>query len=102
MRLRASKDRLKIEHSIIDGLRRVLEELLDEASEIALIIPGEIRKVRKARGPVKVRVTTPTQTGWKAIGLSAGARQELFISTNLEKDQLEWAIGQALERSGNA
>ncbi len=101
MRLRAAKDRLKIEHSIIDGLRRVLEELLDEAPEIALIIPGEIRKVRKARGPVKVRVTTPTQTGWKAIGLSAGARQELFISTSLEKDQLEWAIGQALERSGN-
>lgn len=101
MRLRASKDRLKIEHSIIDGLRRVLEELLAEAPEIVLIVPGEIRKVRKARGPVKMRVTTPTQTGWKAIGLSAGARQELFISTKLEKDQLEWAIGQALERSGN-
>jgi hypothetical protein len=26
-----------------------------------------------------MRVTVPTQNGWKAIALSAGARQELFI-----------------------
>ena len=28
MRLRTAKDRLKIEHSIIDGVREILEELL--------------------------------------------------------------------------
>ena len=28
MRLRTAKDRLKIEHSIIDGVRGILEELL--------------------------------------------------------------------------
>ena len=47
------------------------------------MIPGVIRPVRDARGKVKVRVTVPTQNGWKAIALSAGARQELFISTDL-------------------
>jgi hypothetical protein len=36
--------------------------------------------------------------GWKAIALSAGARQELFISTALSKDALEEAIGGILER----
>ena len=92
MRLRAAKDRLKVEHSIIEGLRSVLEDLLDANPEIASIIPGEIRKVRKARGPVKIRVTIPTQTGWKAIALASGARQELFVNTKLEKGQLEDAL----------
>ena len=92
MRLRASKDRLKIEHSIIDGLRPVLEELLDTHSEIRSIIPGVIRPVRDAKGKVRIRVTVPTQNGWKAIALSAGARQELFISTDWTKEQIESAL----------
>jgi len=96
MKLRTAKDRLKIEHSIIDGLRRVLEKLLAATPEIASIIPGEIKKVRKARGPVKIRVTTPTQTGWKGIALAAGARQELFINTRMDKEALEAALEKAL------
>jgi len=95
MRLRTSKDRLKIEHSIIDGVRPILEELLVATPEIRSIIPGVIRPVRDARGKVKVRVTVPTQNGWKAIALSAGARQELFISTELTQPQLEAALAKA-------
>jgi hypothetical protein len=92
MRLRTAKDRLKIEHSIIDGLRPLLEELLNAHAEIRSIIPGVIRPVRDARGKIKVRVTVPTQNGWKAIALSAGARQELFISADWTKEQLEAAL----------
>jgi len=92
MRLRTAQNRLKIEHSIIDGLRPVLEELLSAHPEIRSIIPGVIRQVRDAKGKVKVRVTVPTQNGWKAIALSAGARQELFISTDWTKVQLESAF----------
>ncbi len=95
MRLRTAKDRLKIEHSIIDGVRAILEELLASNSEIRSIIPGVIRPVRDARGKVKVRVTVPTQNGWKAIALSAGARQELFISTDWSKEQVEAALKKA-------
>ncbi len=95
MRLRTAKDRLKIEHSIIDGVRPILEELLVATPEIRSIIPGVIRPVRDARGKVKVRVTVPTQNGWKAIALSAGARQELFISTELSQEQLEEALAKA-------
>jgi hypothetical protein len=96
MRLRTAKDRLKIEHSIIDGVREILEELLARNPEIRSIIPGVIRPVRDARGKVKVRITVPVQNGWKAIALSAGARQELFISTDWPKESLE----KALERAG--
>ncbi len=95
MRLRTSHDRLKIEHSIIDGLRPVLDELLAANPEVRSVIPGVIRPVRDARGKVKVRVTVPTQNGWKAIALSAGARQELFISTEWTKEQVEAAFEKA-------
>ena len=95
MRLRTAKDRLKVEHSIIDGLRPVLEEVLAANEEIRSIIPGVIRPVRDARGKIKVRVTVPTQNGWKAIALSAGARQELFVSTPWTKPEVERAFEQA-------
>ena len=95
MRLRTAKDRLKIEHSIIGGLRPVLEELLTANPEIRSVIPGVIRPVRDAKGRVKVRVTVPTQNGWKAIALSSGARQELFVSTDWTREQVEQAFRQA-------
>lgn len=95
MRLRTAKDRLKIEHSIIDGLRPVLEELLAANPEIRSVIPGVIRPVRDAKGKVKVRITVPTQNGWKAIALSAGARQELFISTDWDQAKVEEAFRRA-------
>ena len=96
MRLRTAHDRLKVEHSIIDGVRGILEELLAANPEIRSVIPGVIRPVRDARGKIQIRITVPTQNGWKAIALSAGARQELFISTAWSKEQLAAAIEKAL------
>jgi hypothetical protein len=100
MRLRTAQGKLKVEHSIIAGVRPLLERLLADAPEIRAVVPGVIRQVRDARGPVKVRVTVPTVNGWKAIALSAGARQELFISTELGKAELEQALARAQARAG--
>lgn len=94
-RLRTAQGKLKIEHSILDDLRPVLERLVAR-DDIRSIIPGVIRPVRDAKGEVKVRITVPTQNGWKAIGLSNGARQELFISTALSDGDLEKAIKKAI------
>ena len=96
MRLRTAQGKLKIEHSIIDGVREALERLLEQNPEIRSVIPGVIRRVRDARGKVRMRVTTPTTNGWKAIALSAGARQELFVSTALDRAALERAFERAL------
>ena len=96
MKLRAAQGKLKVEHSIIDGLRPVLERLLKNSPEIRSVSPGVIRPVRDARGVPVIRVTVPTTNGWKAIALSAGARQELFISTDLEKEDVEEALRRAL------
>ena len=90
MKLRTAQGKLKIEHSIIDGVRDLMKQLLEENPQtVRSVIPGVIRQVRDARGPVRIRVTVPTTNGWKAIALSAGARQELFISTEMSKDDLE-------------
>ena len=96
MRLRTAQGKLKIEHSIIEGLRPVLERLIQNNPEIQSVVPGVIRRVRDARGKIRTHVTTPTQTGWKALAFSAGARQEVFINTRLSREQLETAMERAL------
>jgi hypothetical protein len=99
VRLRTANDKLKIEHSIIDGVRDVLTRLLKENTEtVRSVVPGVIKPVRDARGPVRMRVTVPTTNGWKAIALSAGARQELFISTTLSKEALESILDNLCQR----
>jgi len=99
VRLRTAQGKLKIEHSIIDGVRDLLKRLLEEnAATIRSVVPGVIKPVRDAKGPVRMRVTVPTTNGWKAIALSAGARQELFISTTLTKEQLESILENLCQR----
>src|SRR6185312_5678801 len=95
-RLRTGQGKLKIEHSILDDLRPVLDRLV-KREEIRSIIPGVIRPVRDAKGPVKIRITVPTQNGWKAIALANGARQELFVSTTMTEQELAAAIREAIE-----
>jgi hypothetical protein len=97
MRLRTAQGKLKVEHSIIDGVADLLKRLPTQNPEIRMVIPGVIRPVRDARGEIRVHVTLPTVNGWKAIALSAGARQELFVSTALTKAQLEAAFDLALQ-----
>jgi hypothetical protein len=97
MKLRAAQGKLKIEHSIIEGLRPVLERFLKLNPQIRSVIPGVIRPVRDAKGLPSIRITVQTTNGWKAIALSKGARQELFISTTLTKEDLEQLIRIALE-----
>ncbi len=97
MKLRTAQGKLKIEHSIIDGVRDLLKLLLAANPGIRCVIPGVIRPVRDAKGAIQVRITVQTQNGWKAIALSQGARQELFISTALSKEDLERAIDLALQ-----
>ena len=99
MRLRKVQGRLKIEHSIIDGLRDVLEAMLEAEERIRSIVPGVIRPVKDAKGKVELRVTVPVVNGWKAIALAAGARQELFISTDLTKPELEALVERVLRET---
>jgi hypothetical protein len=95
-RLRTGHGKLKIEHSILESLRPVLDRLV-KSDAIRSIIPGVIRPVRDAKGEVRIRITVPTTNGWKAIGFSNGARQELFISTEMSEEELAGIIKEAIE-----
>ncbi len=75
----------------------MLERLLRDNEQVRSIVPGVIRKVRDAKGEPTIRVTVPTQNGWKAIALSSGARQELFVSTAWTREKLDEAVRLALE-----
>jgi len=99
MRLRSTNDRLKIEHAIVAGVRKMLGRLLEDTPEIRSVVPGRIAQVRDAKGKVSVRITVPTMNGFKAIALSDGARQELFISTSLTQPELESALLRAAQRA---
>lgn len=94
-RLWTAQGKLKIEHSILDDLRPVLLRLAAR-DDIRSIIPGVIRPVRDAKGIVKIRITVPTQNGWKCIALSNGARQEMFVSTVLSEAELNAAVKDAI------
>jgi len=94
-RLRTAHGKLKIEHSILESLRPVLDRLV-VCESIRSIIPGVIRPVRDAKGTVKIRITVPTQNGWKAIALANGARQELFVSTAIGEAELAALIQEAI------
>ena len=99
MRLRTAQNKLKIEHSIIDGVRDLLTVLLAEnPTTVRSVVPGVIKPVRDAKGPVRMRITVPTTNGWKAIALSAGARQEIFISTTLGKEELDAVLTDLCQR----
>jgi len=98
MKLRKLQGKLKVEHHILAGVRDLLETLLGATPAIRSVIPGVIKPVRDAKGEVKIRVTVPTTNGWKAIALSGGARQELFISTVLSKEELEAVLRKAREQ----
>ena len=67
------------------------------SDEIRSVIPGVIRPVRDAKGPVKIRITVPVQNGWKAIALANGARQELFVSSTLTEKELAALIADAIQ-----
>jgi hypothetical protein len=66
MRLRAAQNKLKIEHSIIDGVRAMLERLLAANPEIRSVIPGVIRLAGRTRQNSSARHGPDTQNGWKA------------------------------------
>jgi hypothetical protein len=87
--------KLKVEHSIIPALRAKLQKL-GSSDSIHSIIPGTIKVVKNVgrEEGAHFRVTVPINNGWKAIVLSGGARQEVFIKTTkyIDKDAMSAAL----------
>ena len=81
--------RLVLNHSTnIKGLIPLLQKLALNIN-IKTITPGVISQVRGRTSKLIIRLSVKTINGYKAIARKGKTAQEVFISTDLTKDELK-------------
>ena len=84
--------RLVLNHSTnIEGLIPILQKLALKKN-IKTITPAVISRVRGRSSKLTIRLSVKTINGYKAIARKGKTAQEVFISTNLSKDELKKVI----------
>jgi len=88
--------RLVLNHSTnIEGLIPILKKLALE-NNIKTITPAAISKARGRSSKLIIRLSVKTINGYKAIARKGKTAQEVFISTDLSKDELKQIIDNLL------
>ncbi len=81
--------RLVLNHSTnIEGLIPVLNKLATNTN-IKTVTPAIISRVRGRSTKLIIRLSVKTINGYKAIARKGRTAQEVFISTDLTKDELK-------------
>ncbi len=81
--------RLVINHSSnLEGLIPILKKLSIN-QKIKTITPATISRVRGKSSKLIIRISVKTISGYKAIARKGKTAQEIFISTDLSKDELK-------------
>ena len=81
--------RVVLNHSThIEGLIPVLQKLASDIN-IKTVTPAIISRVRGRSSNLVIRVSVKTINGYKAIARKGRTAQEVFISTDLSKDELK-------------
>ena len=84
--------RLVLNHSTnIEGLIPILQKLALEIN-IKTITPAVISRAKGRSSKLIIRVSVKTINGYKAIARKGKSAQEVFISTDLSKDELKKII----------
>ena len=84
--------RLVINHSTnIEGLIPILQKLALHTN-IKTITPAVISRARGKSSKLIIRLSVKTINGYKAIARKGKSTQEVFISTDLSKDELKQLI----------
>ena len=84
--------RLVLNHSTnIEGLIPILKKLASK-NNIKTITPATISRVRGRTSKLIIRLSVKTINGYKAIARKGKTAQEVFISTDLSKDELKKII----------
>ena len=84
--------RLVLNHSTnIEGLIPILQKLALNIN-IKTITPAVITRVKGRSSKLIIRLSVKTINGYKAIARKGKTAQEVFISTNLSKDELKKII----------
>ena len=74
--------------SYIEGLIPILQKLALNIN-INTVTPAIISRVKGRSSKLVIRVSVKTINGYKAIARKGKTAQEVFISTNLGKDELK-------------
>ncbi len=81
--------RLVLNHSTnIEGLIPILKRLAQNIN-IKTVTPAIISRVRGRSSNLVFRISVKTINGYKAIARKGKTAQEVFISTDLSKDELK-------------
>ncbi len=84
--------RLVLNHSAnIEGLIPILQKLALNIN-IKTVIPAAISRVRGRSSKLVIRLSVKTINGYKAIARKGKTAQEVFISTDLSKEDLKQLI----------
>ena len=84
--------RLVLNHSSnIEGLIPILQKLAMNIN-IKTITPAAISRVKGRSPKLIIRLSVKTINGYKAIARKGKTAQEVFISTDLSKDELKQII----------
>ena len=84
--------RLVLNHSTnIEGLIPILKKLALD-NNIKTITPAVISRARGRSSKLIIRLSVKTINGYKAIARKGNTAQEVFISTELSKDELKEII----------
>ena len=84
--------RLVLNHSTnIEGLIPLLQKLALNIN-IKTVTPAVISRVRGRSSKLTIRLSVKTINGFKAIARKGRTAQEVFISTDLSKDELKKII----------
>ena len=84
--------RLVLNHSSnIEGLIPILHKLALNTN-IKTVTPAAISRVRGKSSKLIIRLSVKTINGYKAIARKGKTAQEVFISTDLNKDELKQII----------
>ena len=84
--------RLVLNHSTnIEGLIPILQKLALNVN-IKTITPAVISSVRGRASKLTIRLSVKTINGYKAIARKGKTAQEVFISTDLSKEELKKII----------
>ena len=84
--------RLVLNHSTnIEGLIPILQKLALNI-DIKTVTPAAISRVRGRSSKLIIRLSVKTINGYKAIARKGKTAQEVFISTELNKDELKKII----------
>ena len=84
--------RLVLNHSTnIEGLIPILQKLALDIN-IKMVTPAAISRVKGRSSHLVIRLSVKTINGYKAIARKGKTAQEVFISTDLSKDELKKII----------